>query len=137
MPPKPVDTWPAEDRAFKVHGAPRPLQRPRFSKGRVYNPSCGDMRDFLRVAKPHAPRVLAESGPLSVDLEFVFARPASHVTKSGSLRASAPRHHINMPDVDNLVKLVLDALNGTFYRDDRQVISIAARKRYVVGREPA
>jgi Holliday junction resolvase RusA-like endonuclease len=132
-----IATWPTEQIRFRVPGAPRPLMRPRFSKGRVYNPSTGDMRDFLRVAKPSAPRVLAAGGPLSIDLEFVFARPASHLTKAGVLRASAPRLHTNMPDVDNLVKLVLDALNGEFYRDDRQVIEISARKRYTQGREPA
>lgn len=126
----PTLTWPAGQTSFRVLGPPRPLMRPRFSKGRVYNPSSGDMRDFLRVAKPHAPPVLADGGPLSIDMEFVFARPSSHLTSRGGLRVSAPRFHTNMPDVDNLVKLVLDALNGEFYRDDRQVIAISARKRF-------
>lgn len=34
------------------------------------------------------------------------------------------------PDCDNLIKVVLDALNGVAYNDDRQVIYVACRKKY-------
>jgi Holliday junction resolvase RusA-like endonuclease len=132
-----IQTWPVGLTTFCVLGAPRPLMRPRFSKGRVYNPSSGDMRDFLRIAQPHAPAMLSDGGPLSINMEFVFARPSSHLTKAGGLRVSAPRFHTNTPDVDNLVKLVLDSLNGEFYKDDRQVITINAHKRFAALGEQA
>lgn len=32
------------------------------------------------------------------------------------------------PDLDNLLKLVMDALNGVAYRDDQQIMQINARK---------
>jgi len=39
--------------------------------------------------------------------------------------------HANKPDVDNLVKLVLDALNRSgYWVDDAQVCEIATRKVY-------
>lgn len=34
------------------------------------------------------------------------------------------------PDMDNILKAVLDALNGVAYYDDKQVISIACEKWY-------
>ena len=34
------------------------------------------------------------------------------------------------PDLDNVVKAILDALNGVVYRDDAQVINLVATKRY-------
>ncbi len=34
------------------------------------------------------------------------------------------------PDVDNVVKAVLDAMNDCVYVDDAQVYSIAVEKRY-------
>ncbi len=34
------------------------------------------------------------------------------------------------PDCDNVVKTVLDALNGVAYNDDKQVVYVACRKKY-------
>jgi Holliday junction resolvase RusA-like endonuclease len=34
------------------------------------------------------------------------------------------------PDIDNIVKIVADALNGVCFEDDAQVIEVVARKKY-------
>lgn len=34
------------------------------------------------------------------------------------------------PDCDNIVKSVLDALNGVAYADDKQVVAVSCRKKY-------
>lgn len=34
------------------------------------------------------------------------------------------------PDVDNVLKAVLDALNGVAYKDDSRVVHVAASKFY-------
>lgn len=34
------------------------------------------------------------------------------------------------PDIDNLLKAVLDALNGKAYHDDNQIVDISAKKLY-------
>lgn len=57
-------------------------------------------------------------------------RPKSHVTSKGALRKSAPAQLVAKPDVDNLAKFVLDALNGTYYKDDSQVCQLFVHKRY-------
>ena len=38
--------------------------------------------------------------------------------------------HTKKPDLDNLVKLVLDAYNGVLYDDDSQIISRSLSKMY-------
>lgn len=51
-------------------------------------------------------------------------------------RAAAERgeiYPIRKPDLDNIVKIVLDALNGAAYRDDTQVLQLDARKIYTAG----
>lgn len=39
-------------------------------------------------------------------------------------------HHTKTPDLDNLLKLVLDGLNGVAYIDDKQIIELTASKFY-------
>jgi len=51
----------------------------------------------------------------------VFPRPKAHYRKSGELRPDAPVWYASAPDVDNCYKYVADALNGVFWRDDRQI----------------
>ena len=34
------------------------------------------------------------------------------------------------PDIDNVVKIIMDALNGAAYKDDKQVVSVFESKFY-------
>lgn len=36
----------------------------------------------------------------------------------------------NKPDIDNLAKSILDALNGVIYKDDSQVVVLTLQKYY-------
>ena len=47
------------------------------------------------------------------------------------MKPTAPHIHTNMPDVDNLSKFILDAMNEVFYEDDRQVVELNSHKEYV------
>jgi Holliday junction resolvase RusA-like endonuclease len=65
---------------------------------------------------------------------FAFARPKSHYLPANSkrpepvLRIDAPVAHIKPPDIDKLLRAVLDALTGRAYDDDAQVIDVVAMK---------
>lgn len=37
---------------------------------------------------------------------------------------------LKKPDIDNIIKVVADALNGVAYRDDTQIVKVDARKLY-------
>ena len=70
------------------------------------------------------------SGPVRVRLGFTFPRPAGHFGKRG-LRSSAPAYPAVRPDLDKLVRAVLDALTESgCIRDDAQVVSLFAGKVY-------
>jgi Holliday junction resolvase RusA-like endonuclease len=70
---------------------------------------------------------LTETGePLSVVIDAVFARPKSHLRKSG-VKPDAPK--LPRPDVDNLAKAVLDALQHVV-GDDTNVARLVVEKSY-------
>tara|TARA_B100000963_G_scaffold106714_2_gene92679 strand:+ start:4145 stop:4384 length:240 start_codon:yes stop_codon:yes gene_type:complete len=62
----------------------------------------------------------------------MFARPKSHLTKKGTLRKGVNERHITTPDTDNLAKFVMDSLNGTYYKDDAQIVTLVVQKMYSV-----
>jgi Holliday junction resolvase RusA-like endonuclease len=91
--------------------------------------------DILAFAIPAAPPQPLE-GPVRV--EIVATMP---ITESWpAWRRDAARANVvcptGRPDIDNVAKLILDALNRSFrfWRDDAQVVELIARKRY--GDEP-
>ena len=59
-------------------------------------------------------------GPVSISLDFYLRRPRT-VTRQ---LPTVP------PDLDKLIRGVLDALSGTAYDDDSQVVEIKATKAY-------
>lgn len=118
---------------FFVPGNPQALKRHRtfHTKGLAiqYDPSKGDKADFLAKCMEHRPPQPWE-GPVWVTVRFTFTRPKSHLRANGQVKPTAPVMHASKPDVDNLTKLVMDALNGVFFRDDSQAYYIDARKSY-------
>ena len=61
--------------------------------------------------------------PVSMSLDFYFNRPDSVSVKK--------RHGMTTkPDLDKLVRAILDSLKGILIHDDSQVTCIATEKRY-------
>lgn len=67
--------------------------------------------------------------PCSIALVFTMPRPKGHYGARG-MRPSAPQSHTTKPDLDKLIRAVLDALTGIAWMDDSQVLEISASKRY-------
>lgn len=70
-------------------------------------------------------------GPVELSVTFFFARPKSHFHTDGRQRRDAPFWKHTKPDIDKLLRSLLDSLTGVVFRDDSQVASIAADKQYV------
>lgn len=125
--------------AFEVPGEPQPQGSTKAFRhrhtGRVMVTSDNArLRPWRDAVCWHARQALAGRGalvgPVEVVVEFRFARPGGHFGKRG-LRPTAPREHIVRPDLDKLVRAVLDALSEAgVWRDDAQVVETKARKRY-------
>lgn len=77
------------------------------------------------------------AGPCGMRLEFIFEHDASHFDSAGHLLPEwiGTRPGQNKGDLDNLVKLVKDALSKVAYGDDAQVAELAAAKDWAVGGE--
>jgi len=66
-------------------------------------------------------------GPVSLTARFWFEWPRSKWRKT---RAREEAWKDTGKDVDNLVKAIMDGLNGVAYYDDRQVAVLIVQKRY-------
>lgn len=66
------------------------------------------------------------TGPVSIIIDAVFARPKSHLNKSG-VKPTAPA--LPRPDVDNISKGVLDALKSVM-GDDTNVSRLLVEKSW-------
>ena len=117
---------------FVVLGKPQPLKRHRmFRMGKrliAVDPSRDDKENFAGIVQKSAPDKPLEI-PLSVEMLFYFPRPKSHSNKNG-LKPTAPDVHTSRPDVDNLIKFVMDGLNGIFWKDDALICKVSASKYY-------
>lgn len=122
--------------AFTVFGEPIPLRRHMMAKGHMYNPSSAQQRIFARACAGHLPLSGPLEGPLEATLTFFFSRPASHYRTgkfAGTLKPGMPSWHSKRKDLDNLIKFVLDSLNGIAYLDDSQVAVLRSAKFYTNG----
>lgn len=117
---------------FSVPGDPVPQPRPRVSTAggfaRAYVPAKHPVHAYRQaVAAAARAAGLTETGdPLNVVIDAVFRRPKSHLNKAG-VKATAPT--LPRPDVDNLAKAVLDALQDVM-GDDTNVSRLVVEKSY-------
>lgn len=71
--------------------------------------------------------------PVMVLAVFEFPRPRGHFGTGKNetiLKASAPSWKTSKPDVDKLLRGILDALTGICFRDDSVVVEVRATKKY-------
>lgn len=95
--------------------------RPRFWNGRAVT-DANTRRYEAEVkarAKANAP-ASPLTGALTVSVLFTLPKPRSVKREHPSVR----------PDLDNLTKAILDALNGIYWKDDGQIVNLNVRKIY-------
>lgn len=67
---------------------------------------------------------------LKVRIQAFYEIPKSSTKTKKAAMASGEILPDKKPDIDNIAKAVLDALNGVAYRDDTQVVELQMRKKY-------
>lgn len=118
---------------------PTPKARPRMTRsGNVYNTqkTCQAESDIQFLVRTHMSKenIQITSKPVIVKILFNYAHPKI-LSKNDKLLADLDMlYKVSRPDVDNLAKLVLDAMNGLVYFDDGQVARLVCEKKYS-GRE--
>lgn len=128
--------------AFTIPGEARGKGRPRATvfkgggdvpaRARMYSDS--KTVSYENLVKVAAHQALAGRAPFDVPLTvIVTVRMTPAASSSAKKRAAmlvgaiAPT---KLPDLDNVVKAVLDGCNKVAFRDDALVVSLIARKRY-------
>ena len=124
---------------FFVDAAPvaQPRQRHAFRNGIAmsYIQKSHPIHVYKQVVKVRAKAAYQGqpfAGPLRLHVLFLLPRPDRLVWKTKPMpRVWAP----GRPDVDNFVKAVMDALNGTLWADYIQVVELHSMKMYAAGDE--
>lgn len=109
--------------ALVIPGPLRGKGRPRFARatGRAYTPADTLTAEQRIQAAAYAAGLAPLDGPVRVHVAAIAA-PAPSWSKRKTAAALALRYDMRKPDADNVLKLVLDALNGIAWRDDVQVV---------------
>ena len=121
---------------FTVYGPPQGKARPRFRKignfVQTYTPA--KTKSYEDEIKMFAKAAMGATEPLETPVEvFLYIRntvPASYSKKRTEACLSGQEKPTKKPDLDNVAKAYLDAMNGVVYKDDCQIISLHVTKVY-------
>jgi len=118
---------------FTVDGIPKGQPRPRaFSRGgkaRIFDSGTAEgwKGQIALAVRPLLPPTPLE-GPIELKIVFRMPRAKRLMRKKDP---AGPLPHLASPDVDNLLKAVMDCLTMVgLWRDDTQVIRCTAAKQY-------
>lgn len=119
-------------RLFFVQCNPRGQGRPRFSGNVAYKTSEDKAYEqgihmAYRAAYPGAEPI---HGPCKVVINALYPIPKRTSKRQREQMLEGIMLPIVRPDIDNIYKAVLDALNGVAYDDDKQVVEGEMRKYY-------
>lgn len=122
-----------------IPGEPCAQGRPRFSTAggfvRAYDPAKS--RNYKAYVKAVCADAAEKHGwlfntdlPLEVEIIAGLSIPSSKSKKWKQAAAEGVEKPTKKPDIDNLVKIIMDALSGVIYKDDKQIIKMSVEKRY-------
>jgi len=121
---------------FTVPGAVVGKGRPRFAKRgafvSTYTPE--KTANYENLVKLAAHRAMDGQEPYAIAVRCtidVSVMPALSWSKKKRIEAlSGVSRPTSKPDLDNVAKGILDAMNGVVFKDDCQVVELVLRKRY-------
>ena len=129
---------------FRVEGKPFGKQRPRVARigniTRAYTPKeTVHYEEYIKLCFLAAPestcfRENFYSSPLKLTVKAFYAIPKGISLKARkaliTANAGVKMRPAKRPDIDNLCKVVLDALNTIAFKDDNQIVELIAEKWY-------
>jgi Holliday junction resolvase RusA-like endonuclease len=123
---------------FKVIGDPKGKGRPRFSRLGKFTKVYTDQQtiDYETAIGISASQAMGSSKALETPVAvFLYIRlpvPQSYSKKRSEACLSGSEHPTKKPDIDNVAKTFLDAMNKIIYKDDTQVIQLHVNKVYAL-----
>ena len=123
------------ERTFIVPGEPRGKGRPRFSSVSRSPHTDSETAAYERKVaahyrKAHGAHKAPDGTFVEVDIVAYLGIPASATKKAKAEMAAHKILPSRKPDADNIIKIILDALNGVAYKDDAWVHRASCVKYY-------
>jgi len=115
-----------------IPGKPFGKQRPRVTKaGIAYTPQeTVNYENFIKLLYMQEYRNIKLEGPLRMIIRAFYKIPKSTNKKDKELMLQNILRPTKKPDMDNIAKVIADALNGLAYDDDRQIVEMYISKIY-------
>lgn len=125
--------------SFTIMGEPTGKGRPKFSRQgnfvKAYTPEKTEKYEhwvkLSYIEKYGNKKSFADDAPLYVYIDAYYNIPKSVSKKKAAMMMRGDILPTKKPDCDNIIKIILDALNGLAYKDDQQVAKVSVAKRYV------
>ncbi len=119
---------------FTIDGEPKGKGRPRFTKsGNTYTPKETSEYETL-AAIAYKSKSKGEYFDKDVQIRMVivayYSIPKTVSKKKCEQMVLTEIRPQKKPDLDNVIKIIMDALNGVAYHDDAQIVSVEAHKFY-------
>ena len=114
-----------------IPGKPQGKGRPRYWKGHAVTPESTRTYEQMIAMLWKCERYGVSDKPIAVEITAFYLVPKSWSKKKQAAVYAGEIKPTVKPDIDNIIKIVLDGLNGVAYKDDAQVIEVKARKTYV------
>jgi Holliday junction resolvase RusA-like endonuclease len=121
---------------YLVEGNPVGKGRPKFARRgnfvSTYTPT--KTRDYEDLIKDAARKAMGSNElletPVTVAIYITVPIPSSYSKKRTEACLSGSERPIKKPDIDNVAKCFLDAMNEIVYKDDTQVLTLHITKVY-------
>lgn len=121
---------------FTIPGNPIGKGRPKFARRGnftvAYTPE--KTASYENLVKMQADSAMAGRPPVEgatdVEIALFVVPPASWSQKKQKAALAGEIFPTSKPDVDNVIKGIFDAMNDIVWRDDKQVVDLAVKKRY-------
>lgn len=119
-------------KTLRFVGTPVGKGRPRFTRlGHTYTPpkTRAEENRLKLLSRDFMGPTPAFSEPLTLNFVVLHEPPQSLSLKrrSALIATALPAKR---PDLDNIIKLYLDAMNGIVFLDDAQIVGLNAARRY-------
>lgn len=122
---------------FTIPGAVVGKGRPRFSSVgsyvKAYTPAkTASYENLVKLMYQEAAqgKRFEDDEPLCMTVEAFYDVPKSTPKKKAEKMLADEIRPTKKPDLDNVLKIIADALNTVAYRDDTQLIAATITKRY-------
>ena len=117
---------------FTIPGKPVGKGRPRVTRNGTYTPQ--KTKDYQKlvvtIAENESDNYFIDTEPLVATILCYYPIPKNMPKYKRRMIEEGKLYPIVKPDLDNVAKAILDALNGVIYKDDNQVVELHIKKLY-------